>query len=78
MLPVFALTVIRAISRRPFDFLKDGASHLPMLEAIKSKNPELARQAFLTALDGWLSRIRDSVFADPGNEKNKAAEVRKA
>jgi DNA-binding GntR family transcriptional regulator len=78
LLPIFAFTVIRAICRRRFDFLKDAASHLPMLEAIKSKNPEQARQAFLTALDGWLSRIRDSSFADSENKNKKTTEVTKA
>jgi len=51
--PMFALTAIRLVSSRPFDLLHDAHSHLPVIEAIKSKNPENARQTFLAALDYW-------------------------
>ncbi|PYV41022.1 MAG: hypothetical protein DMG06_18470 [Acidobacteria bacterium] len=64
LLPIFAFTVIRVISRRPFDLTQDAESHLPLVEAIRSKNPKQARRAFLDAMDGWLSRIRESVFAE--------------
>lgn len=71
LLPIFAFTVIRVISRPPFDFVKDAASHLPLLEAIKSRNPDRAHQAFCKALNGWLTRIRESVFASLGTEEPK-------
>jgi DNA-binding GntR family transcriptional regulator len=63
LLPVFAFTVIRVTSRRSFDLTQDAESHLPLVEAINSKNAKQARRAFLTAMDGWLLRIRESVFA---------------
>jgi DNA-binding GntR family transcriptional regulator len=64
LLPIFAFTVIRVISRRSFNLTQDAESHWPLVEAIRSKNPRQARRAFLEALDGWLSRIRESVFAE--------------
>jgi DNA-binding GntR family transcriptional regulator len=53
LIPYFAFSAIRLMSRERFDLLQDAASHLPIIEAIRSKNPELARRAFLVALEGW-------------------------
>ncbi len=64
VLPVFAFSAIRIISHRSFDLLEDGQSHLPIVEAIKCKNPEAARSAFLTALDEWLSKTRKYIFSE--------------
>jgi DNA-binding GntR family transcriptional regulator len=62
LLPIFAFTAIRIFSSAPFDLLEDANSHLPLLEAIKSKNPEAAQRAFLAAADEWLSKTRAYVF----------------
>ena len=62
VLPIFAYTTIHIVSRRAFDLLQDALSHLPLLEAIKSKDPAAARRALLVALDDWLSDIREYVF----------------
>lgn len=60
--PIFAFSAIRILSGHPFDLLQDARSHLPIVEAIKSKNPEAARNAFVAALDEWLSKTRGYVF----------------
>jgi DNA-binding GntR family transcriptional regulator len=64
LLPIFSFTAIRIFSSAPFDLLQDANSHLPLLEAIKSKNPEAARSAFLAAADEWLSKTRAYVFPE--------------
>jgi DNA-binding GntR family transcriptional regulator len=51
--PIFAIAAIRLVSVRPFDLIQDTYSHLPIIEAIKRKNPDSARQAFLEALSHW-------------------------
>jgi DNA-binding GntR family transcriptional regulator len=61
--PIFAFSAIRILSGRPFDLLEDAQSHLPIVEAIKSKNAKAARKAFLTALDGWFLQIKAYVFS---------------
>jgi DNA-binding GntR family transcriptional regulator len=44
------------------DLLQDAQSHLPIVEAIKSKDPEAARDAFLGASQEWLVKTRAFVF----------------
>jgi DNA-binding GntR family transcriptional regulator len=51
--PMFAVASIRLVSCHPFDLIQDTYLHLPIIEAIKRKNPESARQAFLEALNHW-------------------------
>jgi DNA-binding GntR family transcriptional regulator len=60
--PIFAFSAIRILSGRAFDLLQDAQSHLPIVEAIKSKNPEAARKAFLAASQEWLVKTRAYVF----------------
>jgi len=60
--PIFAFSAIRILSGRPFDLLEDAQSHLPIVEAIKSRNAEAARKAFLTALDDWFFKTKAYVF----------------
>jgi DNA-binding GntR family transcriptional regulator len=60
--PIFAFTAIRILSCHPFDLLQDTQSHLPIIEAIKTKDPVAAREAFLTAVGDWLSKTKDYVF----------------
>jgi DNA-binding GntR family transcriptional regulator len=51
--PMFAVASIRLVSCHPFDLIQDTYLHLPIIEAIKRKDPESARQAFLEALNHW-------------------------
>ncbi len=67
VVPVFAFSAIRIDSRQAFDLSQDAQSHLPMLEAIKVKDPEAARKAFLAGLEEWLSNTRAYVFGEPTN-----------
>ena len=72
--PFFAFSAIRALSVTPFDLLQDANSHLPVIDAIKAKDPRAARETFLAALEGWLSSTRQSLFAErsaPGNTEGK-------
>jgi DNA-binding GntR family transcriptional regulator len=62
VLPIFAFTAMRLVSRCPFDLAKDASSHLPFLEAIKNREPEAAHVYFLAALDEWLSKTLRYVF----------------
>lgn len=66
VLPIFSFTSIRIVSYRPFDLVQDAESHLPIVEAIKSRDPAAARKAFLGALDEWLSKTRAHVFGERG------------
>jgi DNA-binding GntR family transcriptional regulator len=65
--PIFAFTAIRILSCHPFDLFQDAHSHLPIIDAIKLKKPAAARDAFLAAVDDWLSKTRDYVFGQPEN-----------
>jgi GntR family transcriptional regulator, trigonelline degradation regulator len=65
VVPIFAFSAIRIDSRRAFDLKQDAQSHLPMLDAIKAKDPKAARKAFLTGLEGWLSKTKAFVFGKP-------------
>lgn len=60
--PIFAFTAIRILSCHPFDLLQDAHSHLPIIEAVKAKNSTAAREAFLSAVDDWLSKTKNYVF----------------
>lgn len=51
--PMFAIAAIRLVSCRPFDLMQDTYSHLAIVDAIKQKNPERAKQAFLAAMNHW-------------------------
>ena len=63
LVPIYAFSAMRIHSGNAFDLLQDAQSHLPVLEAIKAKNPELARRRFLEALDGWYSATDAYVLA---------------
>jgi DNA-binding GntR family transcriptional regulator len=60
--PIFAFSAIRILACRPFDMLQDAFSHLPIVEAIKAKDPEAARRAFLAASDDWQVKTRAFAF----------------
>jgi DNA-binding GntR family transcriptional regulator len=64
LLPYFAFTAIRVVSHGPFDLVQDASSHLPLLDAIKTKDPKAACTAFNTALDTWLEHARTVVYGN--------------
>ena len=60
--PLFALAMIRLVAdRSPSDLNYFARSHAPVLEAIKSNDPERARQLFHGAADEWLESLRAEV-----------------
>jgi DNA-binding GntR family transcriptional regulator len=62
MLPLFAFTAIRIVTRGAFDLLHDAQTHRPILDAIKARNPEAARNTLLTGLTEWNANTRAHVF----------------
>ncbi len=65
----FRLHAIRFVSRRPFDLLQDTYLHLPIIEAIKRKNPEDAKAALLAALHGWSAEAVDLLRPEEADNK---------
>jgi DNA-binding GntR family transcriptional regulator len=53
VLPLFCFSAIQRAARQDFDLLADARSHVPLLEAIRHKDPEKTRQAFKDALSEW-------------------------
>jgi DNA-binding GntR family transcriptional regulator len=70
--PIFAFTAIRLVSLAPFDLLQDAYSHLPIIEAVKSRNPETAKRAFIAALDHWAREQERHLFL-PSEKKERTA-----
>jgi DNA-binding GntR family transcriptional regulator len=64
VLPIFAFTAIRVVSRDIFDLGEDADSHLPAMLAIERNDPAEARAVLANALDRWMDAIRNYVFAD--------------
>ena len=62
LVPLFAFTAIRIVTRPAFDLLRDAQTHRPILEALKARNPEAARHALLTGLREWDAHTREYVF----------------
>jgi len=59
VLPFFAFAAIRIIaSRGPLDLFQEVASHVPILEGLKSRDPAAARAAFLKGLEDWYRTSR--------------------
>jgi len=63
LVPVYAFTAMRIHSGEAFDLLQDAQSHLPVLEAIKAKDPASARERFLSALDAWYASTEAYVLS---------------
>ena len=63
--PLFAFTGIRIVAQNTLDLIKDADVHLPILEALKARNPEGARRASMFALDRWYSMTQAHVFGKP-------------
>jgi DNA-binding GntR family transcriptional regulator len=72
-LPIFAFSAIRVAQRHPIGLVQAATSHLPLIEAIKAKDPKAARDVFLASLDGWRSETRSHVFR--GSEDQERAQV---
>jgi DNA-binding GntR family transcriptional regulator len=53
VLPQLAFSALRFREGHAPDVVADAKSHLPMLEAIKSKSPELCRKALDDIIVGW-------------------------
>ncbi len=59
--PLFAFSSIRVASHRSFDLLQDANLHLPLLNAIKSKDPQAARGALQAAIAEWHAQAKGYV-----------------
>jgi DNA-binding GntR family transcriptional regulator len=68
IVPLFTFTSIRFYGGSSFDLLADALSHMPLLEAIKARNPAAAGAAALSAMEGWLQGIRNYLKNDTGGE----------
>ena len=69
VLPVFAATAIRIVSRRPFDLIQDAQLHLPMIEVIRNRNVEAAKPVVERAMDEWLAQFR--LYLNNGDEDHQ-------
>jgi len=69
LVPIFAFSAMRIHSGEAFDLTQDAQSHLPVLEAIKAKDPALARKRFLGALDDWYASIEAYVLSKSNQVK---------
>jgi DNA-binding GntR family transcriptional regulator len=72
VLPMIASCADRLVSGAPFDLLRDAQSHLPLLDAIKARNPEAARAAFSAAMGEWHSATRRVFDAEAGEQADAA------
>jgi len=74
VVPLFAFTAIRTVTRDAFDLLRDAESHLPVLEALKAHDPQLARTTLVEALREWDAITRAYVFRQPAHAESAAGE----
>jgi len=65
VLPLFGFSAIQVASREGFDLRQDAYSHLPVLEAIRKRDPVATKQAFDAAFDAWRGRLVDTEPAPP-------------
>jgi DNA-binding GntR family transcriptional regulator len=63
VLPLFGFSAIQVASRDGFDLRQDAYSHLPLLEAIRKRDPVVTRQAFELAFDAWRGRLVETEAA---------------
>jgi DNA-binding GntR family transcriptional regulator len=71
ILPLFRFAAIRFHGGDRFDLLGDATSHMPLLEAIKARNPKMAREAILQVMDEWIEGIRAYVANGSDSEGTK-------
>jgi DNA-binding GntR family transcriptional regulator len=60
LLPLFGFSAMRVTSREGFDLRQDVYSHLPLLEAIRRRNPDATRLAFGVAFDAWSTQLLEA------------------
>jgi DNA-binding GntR family transcriptional regulator len=60
VLPLFGFSAIRVASREGFDLRQDAYSHIPLLEAIRKRDPVATRRAFEPAYDAWIARLLEA------------------
>lgn len=61
ILPYFSYTAIRIGSVNPLALQNDAAGHLPLLEAIKARDPQAASRAFQQGIEDWLAVAREEL-----------------
>ncbi len=61
LLPLFAFGAIRAASHDAGDLARDADSHLPILEAIRNRDPQEGLRAFHAGWDYWYGRRRSEL-----------------
>ncbi|MFN7938709.1 MAG: GntR family transcriptional regulator [Bryobacteraceae bacterium] len=61
-LPIFAASAIRIATRGAFDLAQDAQLHLPLLDAIRLKDPVAARKAMEESMQAWLDQARAHMF----------------
>lgn len=62
VLPYFSFIAIRIATLDPLSLLRDAYGHLPLLEAIRKRDADHARETFASNVDEWLEITR-SEFA---------------
>ncbi len=60
VLPLFGFSAIQVASREGFDLRQDAYCHLPLLEAIRKRDPVATRRAFDLAYDAWSARLLEA------------------
>jgi DNA-binding GntR family transcriptional regulator len=61
----FAFCTICLVSNQDYDAEQDAMAELPILNAIKARDPEAARRAFLVASKQWVQTARAMMFREP-------------
>jgi len=67
VLPLFGFSAIRVASREGFDLRQDAYSHLPLLEAIRKRDPEATARAFDVAYAAWSARLLEAELTSAAN-----------
>lgn len=62
VVPIFALSAVHVGTREQVDLIRDASSHRPLLEALRNRDPEAARQAISQALSEWKSTTYSYIF----------------
>lgn len=58
VVPLFAFSSFRFSDRGTFDLLEDAQTHMPLISALGTGDPELAKQQLLKGMDEWLEEVR--------------------
>jgi DNA-binding GntR family transcriptional regulator len=69
----FAFCTICLVSNEDYDAEQDAMAELPILAAIKARDPEAAHRAFLAASRQWIQTARTMMFGEPGGAINEMA-----